>query len=145
MVIGSTGAKQHAKTFHACFDPITAGGDHGFGEWAPVNAGVAAEGGVQQIQHSAAELLAAHPDYVVLKIDCEAAFQNASRSVFLNTIKQECPGMYAWAKACYARSSPRYVRAEDGTVRVFWCSAGTTQGDPFGPVDHNFSTVDLML
>ena len=32
-----------------------------------------------------------------------------------------------------------YIRLEDGSIAVVWCSGGTTQGDPFGPSNHGLA------
>ena len=138
-LIGSVAAKQFQHIFKGIFDP------HDFDdEWSPVNAGVGCRGGVQQVQHSVTELLTLNPSYGVLLIDAEAAFQNCKRPIFLRRIKTLAPGLYRWTRICYGRSYPRYVRMESGDIDTIWATTGTTQGDPLGPADHNFTTDELM-
>ena len=79
-----------------------------------------------------------------LQIDCKAAFQNCSRKNFVRQTKTRCPGAYRWTKICYARRSRRYIRGEDGVLHTFTETSGTSQGDPFGPADHNLAVVELM-
>ena len=136
-LIGATGVRQFGPIFAAVFDP------QGDADWNPFQAG-GSKAGMQQVQHSVLELLHAHPEYGVLQLDAISAFQNCSRRKFLERILAKAPGAYRWAKRCYSRPAPRYLRMEDGSFRVFWQSAGTTQGDPFGPVDHNFSIDELI-
>ena len=41
--------------------------------------------------------------------------------------------------------SRRYIRGEDGKIlHTFIETSGTSQGDPFGPADHNLAVVELM-
>ena len=136
-LIGATGVRQFGPIFAAVFDP------QGEADWNPYQAG-GSKSGMQQVQHSVIELLHAHPEYGVLQLDAISAFQNCSRRKFLERILAKAPGAYRWAKRCYSRPAPRYLRMEDGSFRIFWQSAGTTQGDPFGPVDHNFSIDELI-
>ena len=96
------------------------------------------------MQHSVVELLTCNPSFGVLLIDAEAAFQNCKRSVFLRRIKALAPGLYRWTRVCYGRSYPRYVRMENGDIATIWATTGTTQGDPLGPAEHNFTTDELM-
>ncbi|KAL1503764.1 hypothetical protein AB1Y20_012232 [Prymnesium parvum] len=138
-LIGSVAAKQFAGLFAANFDP-----EDWEGDWTPINVGVAAPGGMQQIQHTVVELMTSNPDWGVLQIDACAAFQECSRRVFLQRIARVWPGAYRWARRCYVQPFPRYVRMEDGSVRWLWSSCGTTQGDPLGPVDHNFALDELL-
>ena len=137
-LIGTVACKQFASIFAGIFDPEPTG------DFSPFNGGVAAEAGATQIKHSAVELLAHHPEWGCLQIDANAAFQYCSRAVFLRRIKEKAPGAYRWAKRCYAQARPRYVRMEDGSVQVIWSTSGTSQGDPFGPADHNF-TIDELI
>ena len=139
-LIGMVSTRQFGPVLAAIFDPQPEEGC----TFSPFNGGVAAKAGMPQIQHSVLELLARHPDWGVAQIDADAAFQNCSRSRFLKRIKQLAPGAYRWAKRCYSTARPRYVRMEDGSVQVIWCSSGTTQGDPWGPANHNFTIDELV-
>ncbi|KAL1528512.1 hypothetical protein AB1Y20_009855 [Prymnesium parvum] len=86
-LIGSVAAKQFAGLFAANFDP-----EDWEGDWTPINVGVAAPGGMQQIQHTVVELMTSNPDWGVLQIDACAAFQECSRRVFLQRIARVWPG-----------------------------------------------------
>ena len=99
---------------------------------------------MQQIQHATPELLASNPSWGVLQLDAESAFQNVKRSRFLRRLRTKVPPLYPWARRCYARAQPRYLRKEDGSFHVFWQTDGVGQGDPLGPAEHNFGLDELL-
>ncbi|MEC7233390.1 MAG: hypothetical protein VXW31_10645, partial [Planctomycetota bacterium] len=142
-LVGGVGTRMSKDQFGAIFDPPTREDER-----APLNAGVACVGGREQVQTSIADILAASPPpppgrpnqvLAVAYVDQSAAFQNASRREFFQQCIDKTPGSYEWTLQCYGRKKPMYFRREDGSIHTIWCSAGTTQGDPFGPADHGLA------
>ena len=144
-LIGSCAARQFAPTFGAQFDPATQEDvDEDSEMWRLLQAGVACPGGTQQVQHTIRELLAEHPDWLVMKIDARNAFNTCSRATFFRRLLERAPGLYSWVHCCYSAPTRRYVRMEDGSFQVVWSTAGTTQGDPLGPALFSFAMLALQ-
>lgn len=97
---------------------------------APLQLGVAIQGGCEAIVHSANRLLRDDPEAWTLSIDFENAFNTISRSKMLQEVRLRFPQLSAIAEACYGHDpSPLFF---DGKV-VKSC-AGVQQGDPLGPL-----------
>jgi len=157
-IIGVVAAVQHKDMLSSIFDPDDEGLRNG--PWSPLQAGVACEGGAQQVQHTVQELLSRHSAAVegrahtlddsfldtwgVLLLDQVNAFNNCSRPEFLRTCFRRAPGLFRWVLWSYGSPSPRYVRMEDGSSRIVWSTSGSTQGDPLGPALYAFAVQQLI-
>ena len=142
-LVGGVGTRMSTAEFSAIFDPAAEEDER-----VPFNAGVACPGGMQQIQSAIADVFTATPPAAALEdtlvcmdFDEIAAFQNASRKKTFEECIANTPGNFAWTNSCYGRKKPMYIRREDGSIGVIWCTAGAIQGDPFGPSNHGLSQV----
>eukprot|EP00731_Ephydatia_muelleri_P000252 Em0001g252a len=99
---------------------------------SPFQFGVACPSGSEKIIHNLREVLEQHwsdPDFAVIKIDMQNAFNLVSRDVVL--LNQQCflhfPEIYPWTCWCYSQHPKRWH-----PVGLISSASGVQQGDPLG-------------
>lgn len=99
----------------------------------PHQFGVAIPGGLEQVVHSMHchihSDIASSPS-VVLKLDCENAFNQISRTTILSQVAEHFPSLSPWVHACYSVPSQLFI--SPGTPPIL-SSSGVQQGDPLAP------------
>jgi hypothetical protein len=91
--------------------------------------GVAISAGAESIVHATRVALQSHPDWVVLQLDFENAFQRISRELILQELSAHFPMLVPYFLMRYGRPT---VLQMTGDRRIY-SSSGVQQGDPLGP------------
>ena len=97
----------------------------------PHQFGVGVSGGAEDIVHCFTRMKAKHSlteDFVILKIDCDNAFNKVNRTEFLEIVKKDFPDIYHWIRFCY-QGAPLLLFNE----HQLYSSEGTQQGNPVSP------------
>ncbi|KAL2642349.1 hypothetical protein R1flu_009936 [Riccia fluitans] len=98
---------------------------------------MATRGGCETIIHGLCATLDLHPDWVVLQVDIQNAFNTISLEALfreLRAAKGSLDQLFPFVHSFYARRSPLYFShcsCED-EVNLFSSESGTRQGDPLG-------------
>ena len=125
----------------ACGDPIrrlvakcfcVAGKEEISQAFAGRNFGVGCKGGVEVVAHSLRSTLKQYEDsdMALLKIDFRNAFNEVSRSHFMQATANMFPAMSNWTQWCYGEKT---MLLYDHSTVIDSCS-GVQQGDPLGPL-----------
>jgi hypothetical protein len=102
--------------------------------FAPLQYGVQAPGGAEQVKLQIDTMLAAHPDWCVLRVDARNAFNTVSRAAILGELARAFPELLPLAGQFYIRSGRLHFRGEDGRTVTLGSVTGAQQGDPLGPM-----------
>ena len=107
-----------------------------------LNYGVGCSGGVEVVAHSLRDTLQRHAesDLGLLKIDFSNAFNQVSRSAFIQATCHEFPRLANWTNWCYGEETMLLYNHQD----VITSSAGVQQGDPLSPLYFCFALNALV-
>ena len=100
--------------------------------FSPFQFGVACPRGSEKIIHNLREVLEQHwsdPDFAVIKIDMQNAFNLVSRDAVLQQCLMHFPEIYPWTSWCYSQH-PKLLHP----VGSISSASGVQQGDPLGPL-----------
>lgn len=100
----------------------------------PLQLGVGIRNGAVSMVHpvkALVEKLGGEPNYVMLKLDFQNAFNLIERSVMLQEVQKVCPEIAAWVNFCYSQDSWLFLGHNSPPIRS--CQ-GVQQGDPLGPL-----------
>ena len=98
----------------------------------PLQVGVAAPLGAEAAVHTTRQWAQRHAGSatkVVVKLDCQNAFNMVDRGALLRMVRLHLPGLAPWAEWCYDRHSRLLFQGTPLTSE-----AGVQQGDPLGPL-----------
>ena len=100
--------------------------------FAPIQHGVATEGGSELMIHQVQLLLESHPEWSVLKSDVSNAFNSLHRSHMFKEVAASFPSIYQHVCQMYGHCG--YLVCVQGNDTVILKSEeGVHQGDPLGP------------
>ena len=100
----------------------------------PHQVGVATKSGAEAAVHAVRAIADEHgesPEYGLLLIDWENAFNLVSRNTMLREVRTHLPELLPWAHACYGPNASPHIWT--GTFG-FRSMRGVQQGDPLGPL-----------
>ena len=100
--------------------------------FSPFQFGVACPRGSEKIIHNLREVLEQHwsePDFAVIKIDMQNAFNLVSRDAVLQQCFMHFPEIYQWTSWCYSQHPKLWHPL--GSISS---ASGVLQGDPLGPL-----------
>ena len=92
--------------------------------------GVGIRAGAEAAVQAVRVALAEHPEFVVLKVDLENAFNTVDRDAILAEIRHLFPELERWFLFCYATPAHLFC---NNSLLPFSSSCGVQQGDPLGP------------
>ena len=107
-----------------------------------LNYGVGCPGGVEVVAHSLRNTLQKYSEseFGLLKIDFSNAFNQVSRSAFVEATCSEFPGLANWTNWCYGEESTLLYDHRE----VITSSSGVQQGDPLSPLYFCFALNQLV-
>ena len=100
--------------------------------FSPFQFGVACPRGSEKIIHYLREVLEQHwnePDFAIIKIDMQNAFNLVSRDAVLQQCFMHFPEIYPWTSWCYSQHPKLWCPL--GSISS---ASGVLQGDPLGPL-----------
>ena len=100
--------------------------------FSPFQFGVACPRGSEKIIHNLREVLEQHwsdPDFAVIKINMQNAFNLVSRDAVLQQCLMHFPEIYPWTSWCYSQHPKLWH-----PVGSISSASGVQQGDPLGPL-----------
>ena len=100
--------------------------------FSPFQFGVACPRGSEKIIHNLREVLEQHwskPDFAVIKINMQNAFNFVSRDAVLQQCFMHFPEIYPWTSWCYSQYPKLWHPL--GSISS---ASGVQQGDPLGPL-----------
>ncbi|KAL2608417.1 hypothetical protein R1flu_026990 [Riccia fluitans] len=105
--------------------------------FSPLQFGVAMRGGCETIIHGLRATLDLHPDWVVLQVDIQKAFNIVSWEALFCELRSAIGSLdqlFPFVRSFYARRSPLYFShcSHEDEVSLFSPESGTRQGDPLG-------------
>ncbi|MDP3213170.1 MAG: reverse transcriptase family protein [Deltaproteobacteria bacterium] len=95
----------------------------------PVQFGVAIRGGAEAIIHYTRAHLKREPDHCLVQVDIKNAFNQVSRQSFFETLAQDFPSLFRYAKCFYGIEGQLFIN-DDTCIAS---REGVQQGDPLGP------------
>ena len=101
--------------------------------FAPLQHGIATDGGADLLLHHVRLLLDSHKDWVVIKTDAKNAFNSVKRSHLLTQVSKHFPEMFHHVNQMYAGFGPLIYLQGDSPV-ILSSEERIHQGDPLGPV-----------
>jgi hypothetical protein len=78
---------------------------------APLQLGVGIPGGAEGVGHALRSALDAHPDHLLLSLDCKNAFNSASRQAIFHAAQEHAPALLHFLSWAYGRPSCVFLRA----------------------------------
>ncbi|KAL2631219.1 hypothetical protein R1flu_015905 [Riccia fluitans] len=98
---------------------------------------MATHGGCETIIHGLRATLDLHPDWIVLQVDIENAFNTVSQETLFCELRAAIGSMdqlFPFVCSFYARHSPLYFShcSRENEISLFSSKSGTRQGDPLG-------------
>ena len=101
--------------------------------FAPLQHGIATDGGADLLVHDVQLLLGSHKDWLVMKTDAKNAFNSVKRSHLLTQVSKHFPEMFPHVNQMHAGSGPLIYLQGDSPV-ILSSEEGIHQGNPLGPV-----------
>ena len=111
--------------------------------FAPIQHGVATEGGAELLAHHLQLLLESHPEWIALKTDVRNAFNGISRDHMLCRVLSDFPDISSHTIQMYSEiNSP--VLLQDQSTIILTSKEGVHQGDPLGPMLFSLGIQSLL-
>jgi hypothetical protein len=101
---------------------------------APLQVGVGIPGGAEGVGHALRSALDAHPDHLLLSLDCKNAFNSVSRQAIFHAAQEHAPFLLNFLSWAYGRPSQVFLRGAPDNSDPVLSTSGVKQGDPLGPL-----------
>ena len=112
--------------------------------FAPLQYGVATEGGSELLIHQIQLLLESNKDWVVLKSDVKNVFNTINRSDMIDQVFASFPDIGNHVVRMYSAFSDLVISRGNSTV-ILSSQEGVHQGDPLGPVLFSIAIHSVLL
>ncbi len=101
---------------------------------APLQVGVGMRGGVEAVAHAIQTALDSNPEYVVLSVDMENAFNTVDRTAVFLAVKEHAPSLLPVVQWAYGQPTNLHVLGAPAGTPPILSHQGVRQGDPLGPL-----------